>query len=224
MPHNLTREFFDNLKRMINNIIDFRYNVINDSDQLSRLEKKQNLSLSQKNSMYLVQELSSILGENPIEQKKYHINMKDLINSSNNDTPALKLFEEIKNFIIQTKALIQEHSDKTIAIQHLILSIKATQQNIIQLRNASTRLKPDNNIFTEELDKLARAVSDLLLICHKVTHNLSTTPSTFTTFSSKKTSTSKTTKLVKQPQKLPHKKPPISTLHQRTQGRHGNPK
>lgn len=221
MQQNLTREFFGNLTRMVNNIINFRYNIINDSEQLSSLEKKQRLSLSQKNSMYLVQELSSILGENPIEQKKYHINMKDLINSSNKDTPALKIFEEIKNFIIQTKALIQEHSDKTIEIKHLILSIKSTQQNIMQLRNASTRLKPDNNIFTEELDKLARAVSDLLLTCHKVTHNLLTTPNTFTKFSS---ANSKTKKAKKQNQKLPNKKPPITALHQRNPGRNGNSK
>lgn len=213
MSHNLTREFFENLRFMVNNITNLRFNLPDNSKTSGLLVAK---NLAHKKAMAIVTDLSDIL-KNPA-----NINMKDLIHANNKNDPAFQLFEQITIFIQNTIKKIQEkaktitkHGNLQTELEELIKSTKNTQHNIMQLRNASNTLNP-NNIFTAKLDSLNHALSELLLTSNKIVHPISNTPPKFTVFSA---NNPKKKKIKKLPEILPaeqHK----NNLHQRTTGRH----
>lgn len=213
MSHNLTKEFFENLKCMVNNITNLRFNLPENSKPAGLLVQK---NLAHKKAMNLVTDLSDILKE------QANINMKDLIHANNQTDPAFKLFEQITDFIHNTIKKIQErsktitnHGNLLVELEELIKSTKHTQHNIMQLRNASNTLNP-NNIFTTKLDHLNHALSDLLLTSNKIIHPISDTTSNFTIFSDNNPKKKKITKSSKTLSEEQHK----TNLHQRTKGRH----
>lgn len=212
MSHNLTREFFENLKFMVNNITNLRFNLADPAKSASLLIQKH---LTHKKAMHLVSDLSNIIKE------PANISMKDLILTNNQEDPAFKLFEQITIFIHNTIKKIQEKS-KTITkngnllieLEELIRSIKNTQHNIIQLKNASNIIKP-NNILSGKLESLNHALSDLLLTSNKIIHPISNTTKV-AIFSDNHPKNNKRQKVLKRITEDQHK----TNLHQRTKGRH----